>query len=161
MRVMIDKSDADQLPMLLVFSATPDVIPACSAYPALQQRLAVAGAGFDEGNDDAPQIDLSRLGIDQSTLLKQIGGKLIDIAIQSAPGKLDAKKQKKNSERLAEVAATRNLDVDARRLFVKCWASLLSLQIQTGERDFDIQELGTRYSGDLEHIRRADKEFEA
>jgi hypothetical protein len=161
MRVMIDENDSAQIPMLCIFSATPDVVPQMDSYPALQQRLAVIGASFSEGNDHAPQIDLSRLGIDQLSLLKQIGERLISIAVDSAPGKLDAQIQLKNANTLAEVAAKRNLDVDARRLFVKCWASLLSLQIQTGERSFEATELRERYAGDLESIRRADKEFEA
>jgi hypothetical protein len=161
MRVMIDPSDASQIPMLCIFSATPDVVPQMDSYPALQQRLSVVGASFAEGNDYAPQIDLSRLDIDQLSLLKQIGQRLISLAVSSAPGKLDPDTQTKNSNLLAEVAAKRNLDVDARRLFVKCWASLLSLQIQTGEKSFDSLELSNRYAGDLESIRKADKEFEA
>ena len=55
--------------------------------------------------------------------------------------------QAENARRLADVACERNLDVDARRLFVKTWVNLLELQAQAGERSIGRDELVDRYEG--------------
>ncbi len=66
--------------------------------------------------------------------------------------------QAENATRLAAIAAERNLDVDARRLYVKTWVSLLELQNVTGERKFDPDELSRRYQGSFDSLRRADSD---
>jgi hypothetical protein len=45
-----------------------------------------------------------------------------------------------------------SLDINARRLYVKTWASLLLLQSSTGEQTFGEDELRRRYLGGFQGI---------
>ena len=159
MRVFLDVPTGMHggLPLLGVFSATPDVLEEFRKYPALEQRLAVRGAGFDENNDFAPQIPLDKV---QGTndLLTEIGEKLIYVGRIATGVSFDQALQKRNAQRLAHVASERSLDVDARRLFVKTWVGLLTLQASASEREFGEHELAIRYAGTLDSLERMDSE---
>lgn len=159
-RVMVDWTGfgGAEVPLFCVFAATPDVLDAITRYPALQQRLAVAGATFEEGHDYSPQIRLDRLQVGHTSLLEQIGERLVGVAIAAADGQLTQSAQATNSKRLAKVASSQTLDVDARRLFVKTWAGLLLTQMTQGERAYEEEELVRRYRGDFQDIQRADEE---
>ena len=115
-------------------------------YPALEQRLSVRGASFDQGNDFAPQMPLERVQ-GQETLLTEVGEKLIEVGAIALGSPFDRELQRTNAGRLAQVASDRNLDVDARRLFVKTWVNLLDIQSSAGEREIGEHELMARYSG--------------
>ena len=147
------------VPLFGVFSATPDVLEDFRKYPALEQRLAVRGASFDQGNDYAPQIPLEKVER-QETLLADVGMKLIDVAQIALFRSLDHDLQRKNARRLAVLASERSLEVDARRLFVKTWVNLLNMQSVDGERTFDDDELMARYSGSFDSVDTV-SEFEA
>lgn len=148
MRVFLDSAAGipDGVPLCGVFAATPEVLDEMSQYPALKQRLAVSGASFAEGNDLAVQLPLGEVA-PQEALLEEVGRKLIDIGTRATGHAFDPGLQVENARRLAEVACDRNLDVDARRLFVKTWVNLLELQAQAGERSIGRDELVDRYEG--------------
>lgn len=148
MRVFLDSPAGipGGVPLCGVFAATPEVLDEISQYSALKQRLAVRGASFAEGNDLAVQLPLGEVA-PQEELLEEVGGKLIDIGTRATGHEYDSGLQAENVRRLAEVACERNLDVDARRLFVKTWVSLLDLQAQAGERLIGRDELVGRYEG--------------
>ena len=160
MRVILDAPTgvSGGVPLFGVFSATPDVLEEFRRYPALEQRLAVRGAPFDEGNDFAPQMPLDRLQ-SQGTLLAEIGERLIEVGTIALGIQFERGLQRINARRLAQVASERSLDVDARRLFVKTWVNLLDIQSLEGEREIEDQELKARYSGSFESM-NADTEFE-
>lgn len=159
MRAMIDSATMfDQLPLLCVFSATPEILQQFQKYPALEQRLSVGGGTFAQGFDSSPQISLEDLELSQEEMLREIGERVIDIAIAAFGKELGKSLQQKNVEILAKVAAAQHLDVNARRLFVKAWASLLDMQIKQGERPFTESELLKRYRGEFNDIERSDKE---
>ena len=160
MRTMIDwpGSFPGSIPMFCVYSAVPDIVEQLGKYPALQQRLAVAGATFEEGNDLSPQISLDQLGLSQEHLLAEIGIRLIGVANASTDTPLNVDLQSSNARRLAQVAARTSLDVNARRLFVKAWAGLLELQMSKGEVDFSEDDLAKRYRGEFESLLAKDKE---
>jgi len=134
------------IPLCGIFAATPDVLDEVSKYPALKQRLAVSGASFAEGNNLAMQLPLDEVA-PQEELLAEVGRKLIAIGTLATRHAFDTKLQSKNSHRLALIACERNLDVDARRLFVKTWVNLLELQARVGERSIGWDELVDRYDG--------------
>lgn len=159
MRVMVDwsGSSAGDTPLFCTFAATPDVLEGITRYPALQQRLAVAGARFDEGFDFAPQISLDRMRIGHEPLLREIGERLVEVAGTAFDGKLTKGVQLENSRCLAKVASQMSLDINARRLYVKTWASLLLLQSSTGEQSFGEDELRRRYLGDFQNIQAEDQ----
>jgi hypothetical protein len=159
MRVLLDVPTgvSGGLPMLGVFSAVPDVLDQLSRYPALEQRLAVRGAAFPEGNDLATQLPLDKVE-SQKTLLAGVGRKLIDVGCVATGHEFDRDLQTANATRLAQIAAERNLDVDARRIYVKTWVNLLNLQSKEGERSLDTEELSQRYQGQFESLRSADSE---
>lgn len=162
MRVLLDVPTGvpGGLPMFGVFSAVPDVLDQLSKYPALEQRLAVHGATFQEGNDLATQIPLEKVE-SQQTLLAGIGRKLIDVGHLATGHEFDPDLQAANATLLAQIAADRNLDVDARRIYVKTWVNLLQIQVTEGERKLDSEELSRRYQGFFESLRDADPdEFE-
>ena len=150
MRVFLDSPAGvpGGVPMCGVFAATPDVLDGdhVGRYSALEQRLAVRGASFAEGNDLAVQLPLREVA-PQEVLLKEVGGKLIDIGTRATGHAFDRGLQAENVRRLVDVACERNLDVDARRLFVKTWVNLLELQSQAGERSIGRDELVGRYEG--------------
>ncbi len=157
MRVLLDAPSGVRggLPLLGVFSATPDVLDGLSRYPALEQRLAVHGAEFQEGNDLSPQLPLDRVE-SQETLLEEIGAKLIKMGSIAKGFPFDFELQRRNARRLAQVASERNLDVNARRLFVKTWVSLLDFQTRDGERAFDNDELHQRYNGSFDQVQQSE-----
>lgn len=134
------------VPLCGVFAATPNVLDEISKYPALKQRLAVSGSSFAEGNDLAMQLPLDEVA-PQEALLEEVGRKLIDVGALATGHGFDPALQKGNARRLAQVACERNLDVDARRLFVKTWVNLLELQARAGERSIGRDELVDRYEG--------------
>lgn len=157
MRVLVDLPSGvpGGVPMLGIFSAVPDVLNELGRYPALQQRLAVVGSSFDEGNDFASQLPLDRLER-QEHLLSAIGARLIGVGEQALGVRFDRPLQEANAKRLAEVAAERNLEVDARRLYVKTWVNLLGLQHGEGERAIGETELAQRYQGFFNDVRSSD-----
>ncbi len=150
MRVFLDSPAGvpGGVPLCGVFAATPEVLDGdkIGQYRALKQRLAVRGASFAEGNDLAVQLPLREVA-PQEVLLKEVGGKLIEIGTRATGHAFDPGLQAENARRLADVACERNLDVDARRLFVKTWVNLLELQAQAGERSIGRDELVDRYEG--------------
>lgn len=157
MRVLVDLPSGvpGGVPMLGIFSAVPDVLNELGRYPALQQRLVVVGSSFDEGNDFASQLPLNRLER-QEHLLSAIGVRLIDVGELALGVRFDRPLQEANAKRLAEVAAERSLEVDARRLYVKTWVNLLGLQHSEGERAFGETELGQRYQGFFNDVTSSD-----
>ena len=134
------------VPLCGVFAATPNVLDEISKYPALKQRLAVSGSSFAEGNDLAMQLPLDEVA-PQEVLLEEVGRKLIHVGALATGHAFDPALQKGNARHLAQVACERNLDVDARRLFVKTWVNLLELQARAGERSIGRDELADRYEG--------------
>ena len=134
------------VPLCGIFAATPDVLDEISKYPALKQRLAVSGASFAEGVNLAMQLPLDEVA-PQEALLEEVGRKLIDVGALATRHAFDTGLQAENARRLAMVACERNLDVDARRLFVKTWVNLLELQALAGERSIGRDELVDRYEG--------------
>ena len=161
MRVIIDAPAgvSGGLPLFGIFSATPDVLEELGRYEALKQRLEVRGASFDEGNDLATQLPLDKVET-QEKLLAEIGEKLIEVGSRATGYSFNRELQTKNAFQLAQVASERNLDVDARRVFVKTWVNMLNIQIGD-ERGFGTEELTNRYQGDFESLRDAeDTEFE-
>ena len=159
MRVLVDIPNgvAGGVPMLGVFSAVPDVLNELGKYPALQQRLAVLGASFDQGNDFATQILLEKLGT-PTNLLSAIGARLIDVGTLALGYPFDRELQTQNAKALAHVASERNLDVDARRLYVKTWVNILGLQQSEGERLFTDKELAARYQGFFDSLKKVESE---
>ncbi len=160
MRVILDAPTgvSGGVPLFGVFSATPDVLEEFRKYPALEQRLAVRGASFDQGSDFASQVPLDKVQ-SQEPLLANIGEKLIEVGAIAIGQPFDRGLQRINARRLARVATERNLDVDARRLFVKTWVNLLDIQLSEGEREIEDDELIARYSGSFESL-NAHEEFE-
>ena len=162
MRVIVDAPAgvSGGVPLFGIFSATPDVLEELGRYEALKQRLEVRGASFDEGNDLATQLPLDKVQ-SQETLLAEIGKKLIEVGSSATGYSFNSELQTDNAFRLAQVASERNLEVDARRVFVKTWVNLLNIQATEGERTFRSEELTNRYQGDFESLRDAEPaEFE-
>ena len=155
MRVLLDAPAGTPggLPLFGVFSAVPDILDQLPKYQALHQRLTVLGATFQEDNDLAIQLPLDEVE-SQETLLAGIGRKLIDVGSLATGHAFDAELQSANAKRLAATASSRNLDVDARRLYVKTWASVLELQRLHGERTLDSEELSQRYQGTFDEVRQ-------
>lgn len=149
MRILVD---IQGVPLLGTFAAVPDIMEQIRLYEALRGRLSVIGAAFDEGNDLAVQLHLDKMD-KQEKLLADIGRKLIQVGSQAKDVSFDAELQSSNAENLAQVAAERNLDVDARRLYVKTWVSLLEEQSEKEQRRFENQELSERYQGAFDSLR--------
>lgn len=148
MRIMLDAPDGrmDRTPVLGVFAAPPDVLLKLRDYPALNQRLRVQAPFFHDGNDNAAQIDLSKIGAEQP-LLRGMADRLRRIGQEAHGWKFAEKIQDQNADRLASVTSTRHLEVDARRLFVKTWCGLLEAQAMNGERCYTEDELNDLLSG--------------
>ena len=91
----------------------------------------------------------------QETLLAGIGGKLIEVGFLATGHEFDASIQAENASRLARIAADRNLEVDARRLYIKTWVSLLEKQRIDGERELYEEELSLVYQGAFDSLHRA------
>ena len=161
MRVILDAPTgvSGGLPLFGVFSATPDVLEEFRKYPALEQRLAVRGASFDEGNDFSPQLPLEKVQA-QETMLAEIGERLIEVGDIATGMSFDRDLQRSNAKRLAQVASTRSLDVNA-RMYVKTWVNVLNLQSSEGEREIDEEELARRYQGSFTSLEEDEhSEFE-
>ncbi len=159
MRVLIDlpMGVAGGVPLFVAFSAVPDVLEQFPKYPALHQRLAVVGASFAEGNDLAPQLDLSDLG-SQQDLLNSIGKRLLLLGERARDFTFNKNLQYENIRRLATVADERDLDINARRLFVKACVTILDQQVSKGEREYSDAELRERYRGSFDQIKNIDPE---
>lgn len=154
MRVMLDAPDGrmDRTPLFGVFAAVPDISEQIRRYQALATRFQVM-IPFHKGDDNCPQLDLSELG-KQNEMLRAIGEKLLDLGIQVHGWQFDKDQQRRNLKLLADVTATRMLEVNARRLFVKAWCSLLDEQSRTGQRDYDEAGLVGLIQGVYEGFRR-------
>ncbi|MCY4559416.1 MAG: DUF2791 family P-loop domain-containing protein [Chloroflexi bacterium] len=161
MRVILDAPTgvSGGVPLFCVFSATPDVLEEFRRYPALEQRVSVRGAAFQEGNDLAAQLHLDKMA-SQETLLAGIGNRLVDVGTIAVGKPFDLELQTRNARRLAQVASERSLEIDARRLFVKTWVNLLNIQASEGEREIEDDELMERYSGSFDSLEAGDMEFE-
>jgi len=159
MRVLIDlpMGVAGGVPMFAAFSAVPDVLEQFPKYPALQQRLAVVGASFAEGNDLAAQLELGALG-SQKDLLNSIGQKLLQLGERARDFTFNKELQYGNIKRLAKVADEWDLDVNARRLFVKACVNILEHQVMSGEREYPESELRDRYRGSFDQIKNTEPE---
>jgi hypothetical protein len=159
MRVLIDlpMGVAGGVPLLAAFSAVPDVLEQFARYPALQQRMAVVGASFSEGNDFAPQLDLGALG-SQKEFLNSLGHKLVLLGERAREHAFDKELQSGNIKRLVTVADERDLDINARRLFVKACVNILDQQVSNGEREYSEAELRERYRGSFDQIKNTDPE---
>jgi len=159
MRTMLDAPDnrMERIPLFGVFAAVPDVWSEVIAkrYEALKQRFQVFDP-FHRGNDDAAQIDLGELG-KQRDLLRAIGEKLLELGIRVHGWNFDQTRQRRNLERLAGITAEQLLEVNARRLFVKAWCSLLGEQERNGEQDFTEEFLTARIRGVNEEFRETDR----
>jgi hypothetical protein len=147
-RIMLDAPDGrvDRTPVFGIFAAPPDVLTKLRDYPALSQRLRVQPPFFHDDNDHAAQIDLSKIGAEKP-LLREIAHNLRRIGQQAHGWTFDDTTQIQNAQRLASVTATRHLEVDARRLFVKTWCGLLEAQSKHGERAYSEDELNDLLSG--------------
>lgn len=159
MRVMLDQPSGVKggVPLFGLFAAVPDITDQLSRYPAVEQRLAVVGAPFEEGNDLAPQVHLDKVA-SQHKLLEALGVKLLDLGEIARTYRFDQDVQRKNINKLAKVASQASLEIDARRLFVKTCVSILDLQIHQGEREFSEDELRDRYRGFFENLRQQEEE---
>jgi hypothetical protein len=159
MRTMLDAPDnrMERVPLFGVFAAVPDVWSEVIAkrYEALKQRFQVFDP-FHRGNDDAAQIDLGELGRQRDILLA-IGEKLLELGIRVHGWTFDVTRQRRNLERLASVTAEQLLEVNARRLFVKAWCSLLGEQGRNGEQDYTEEFLTSRIRGVNEEFRKAEQ----
>jgi hypothetical protein len=133
MRVLLDAPDQrmDRLPLFGVFAAVPDIVQQMQNAQFLSSRFKVI-VPFHKGDDNAPQLDLSELG-SQHEMLRAMGEKLLQLGIQVHDWKLNLDLQRRNLRCLADVTANRRLEVNARRLFVKAWCSLLEEQARAGE----------------------------
>lgn len=153
MRVLIDlpMGFSGGIPLLGAFSAVPEVLEELDKYPALKQRLSVVGASFSEGNDLAPLLDLGSLCA-QKEFLTSLGQKLMLLGEKARGHVFDQQLQDRNIRRLVKVADERDLDINARRLFVKACVNILDQQISSGEREYTEEELKERYRGSFEQL---------
>lgn len=156
MRVMVDWVSLPH-PLFLVFAATPDVLVSFPKYPALLERLSATAVRFHEGFDFDPQISLDSIGSGHESLLRNIGERLVEVAVVTSDGKISREVQLENSRRLAKVASLLSLDINSRRLYVKTWAGLLLWQVGSGERRIADDELRKRYLGDFQSIQADDQ----
>jgi hypothetical protein len=159
MRVMVDLPGGvpGGVPLFGLFAAVYDVLDKLKRYPALEQRLLVKGVSFEEGSDFAPQIHLDKVS-GQEELLASIGARLIDLGEVATGHGFDRGLQVGNVERLAQIAAERNLEIDARRLFVKTCVNILDIQTHQGEKDYPPEELSSRYRGSFDMLKEQDHE---
>lgn len=159
MRTMLDAPDnrMERIPLFGVFAAVPDIWSEVIAkrYEALKQRFQVFDT-FHRGNDDAAQIDLGELG-KQRDILLAIGQKLLELGIRVHGWTFDTTRQGRNLERLARITAEQLLEVNARRLFVKAWCSLLSEQGRNGEQDYTEEFLTARIRGVNDEFRQMEQ----
>jgi len=162
MRVMLDQPGniREGIPLFGLFAAVPDIIEFLGRHPAVQQRLAVGGVPFEEGNDFAPQIHLEKVA-SQRTILESLGNKLMELGEIARSYKFNHELQEQNIQALAKVASQISLEIDARRLFVKTCVNILDIQVHQGEREYPEDELRGRYRGYFDQLRRLEEqEFE-
>lgn len=154
MRVMLDAPDSrmDRIPLFGAFAAVPDIIDQLRRYQALASRFQPV-IPFHKGDDNAAQIDLGELG-NQNEMLTAIGEKLLQLGLKVHDWKFDLAVQRKNLRRLANVTSGRILEVNARRLFVKAWCSLLEDQARSGQREFQDTDLADLIQGVYAGLRR-------
>lgn len=159
MRVLIDlpMGISGGIPLLGAFSAVPQVLEELDKYPALKQRLSVVGASFAEGNDLAPQLDLGSLCA-QKEFLTSLGEKLLLLGEKARGHVFNKELQTRNIRQLVKVADERDLDINARRLFVKACVNILDQQISLGEREYLEEELKDRYRGSFEQLSETNEE---
>lgn len=139
MRVMVD---VQSVPLLTVFAATPEIVNYFSDYPAVDGRLAPGIPRFENGNDLSPQLLLDKV-LDQGCL-QQIGRKLIQLVETATQHQFNFQLQMGNLDRLL-LAIVEDINV---RIFVKTWVNLLRSQaVDNHERDYDQDDLRTRYRG--------------
>jgi hypothetical protein len=157
MRVLLDAPDQrmDRLPLFGVFAAVPDIQQQMQKAQFLASRFKVV-LPFHQGDDNAPVLDLSELG-SQNEMLRAMGEKLLKLGIQVHGWKLNLEMQRRNLRNLAEVTAKRRLEVNARRLFVKTWCSLLEEQARNGETEKSESELSNLIEGAYSGFRQAEE----
>jgi hypothetical protein len=90
-------------------------------------------------------------------MLREMGDKLLTLGLAVHEWNFDTTVQQRNLDRLATVTAERKLEVDARRLFVKTWCSLLEEQARSGEREFSAEALNDLVQGAYESFRQRDQ----
>jgi len=158
MRVMMDAPDArmGRVPLFGVLATVPDIAEKLQRYQALASRVSVVGDPFHKGNNNASQIDLSELG-DQKEVLRAIGVKLLSLGMHVHNWHFDRQLQIENAVLLANITASRILEVNARRLFVKTWCGLLERQGAVGEMKYSAEELAKLVQGAFDGIRSADQ----
>lgn len=157
MRVMLDAPDSrmDRIPLFGVFAAVPDIADQLRQYQALATRFQ-AVIPFHRGNDNAAQLDLSELG-SQREMLKAIGEKLLLLGTKVHAWKLDLDVQRRNLNKLAGATSSRILEVNARRLFVKAWCSLLEEQMRSGQNEYEESRLSDLIQGVYDGFRKEDE----
>lgn len=153
LRTLIDQADdaLGPIPVFGLLAAVPDINERMEQYLALSQRFRVT-IPFDQGDDQAPQIDLSKVGA-QRDLLLQLGEKLRALREDAFEMKFDQASQQSNLNAMVQAAMTRMADVDSRRLFVKSWCSLLDEQTRSGERVFSRDQLDQAIQGSYDWLR--------
>jgi hypothetical protein len=158
MRVMIDSPGGVHggVPLFGVFSAVPDILEQLGKYQALDQRLMVRGVSFEEGGNFAPQLHLDKVQ-SQEDLLYHIGQRLIELGNLATGHSFDHGIQESNLKKLSIISAERNLQIDARRLFVKTWVNILDAQVGLGERKYTEEELSDRYRGFFDNLRQSEQ----
>jgi hypothetical protein len=158
MRILIDQPAAipGGVPLLCVCAAVPEILEQTKKYQALDQRIRVVGAAYEEGADRAPQIDLGKLG-DERDLLLRLGEKLVGVGDLALGWQFDRKIQNENLQRLAKIAIEYSLEISARRIFVRSWVNILDLQHHRGERVLTEDELRSRYRGDFDALRATER----
>ena len=158
MRVIVDLPGGvpGGVPLFGVFSAVPEVLDQLTKYQALEQRMAVRGVSFDEGSDYAIQLHLEKVQ-SQEAMLRLIGLRLLALGRVATGHEYDMATQGANVELLARVAAGRNLQIDARRLFVKTCVNILDAQAKVTEKRYSEEELSDRYQGFFESLKQSEK----
>lgn len=155
MRLLLDRPSGvpGGLPLFCLFSAVPDILEQLPKYKALEQRLAVKGASFEEGANFSPQLHLENVH-SQEELLRAIGERLIELGGIATAYEFDHSIQKENVRTLAAVASEMNLEIDARRLFVKACVNILDIQATQSEYLISEEELSDRYRGFFENVKK-------
>jgi hypothetical protein len=158
MRVLLDAPDQrmDRLPLFGMFAAVPDIQQQMQKAQFLASRFKVA-VPFHQGDDNAPVLDLSELG-NQNEMLRAIGEKLLQLGIQVHRWEFNLDLQRRNLRNLAKLTANRRLEVNARRLFVKTWCSLLEEQARNGESEKTEAELTNLIEGAYSGFKKAEGE---
>lgn len=157
MRVLLDAPDQrmERLALFGVFAAVPDIIQQMKPAQFLSSRFQVV-VPFHNGDNNAPVMDLSELG-KQNEMLRAMGEKLLQLGVQAHEWKVNLELQRRNLRRLADVTAGRRLEVNARRLYVKAWCSLLEEQMRNGEVEKTEVELANLIDGVYAGFKQAEQ----